>query len=192
VVSGSGTGVVLATGLRSYLGRAPGGPAGRSPASCFDRGVRSVSWTLIGFMVLTAGLVLAAGAAARGDVAGSFMFLVSVAVGLTPEMLPVVVTAALARGAWAITRLGVIVKGLPAIHDLGAMDVLCTDKTGTLTEGRPALDFWVDATGRPDPGVVRWACLNSLWAAGDGGQGWAAGPSSPDHQGRAGRGAGPV
>jgi hypothetical protein len=84
-------------------------------------------------------------------------------------MLPVVVTAALARGARVMLRLGVIVKQLPAIHNLGAMDVLCTDKTGTLTYGHAALDFCVDARGRPDPDVLRWACLNSLWLTEDAG-----------------------
>ena len=169
VLSGSGTGIVVATGPRTYLGAACGGAAMPSPATCFEQGVRSVSWTLIRFMLISVLLVVAASAAARGHVAEAFLFVLSVAVGLTPEMLPVVVTAALTRGARVMSHLDVIVKRLPAIHNLGAMDVLCTDKTGTLTDGHAALDFWVDPAGRHDPDVLRWACLNSVWLAGDAG-----------------------
>jgi len=169
VLSGSGTGIVVATGPQTYLSAAYGGVPRQSPATSFDRGVKSVSWTLIRFMLISVLLVLAVSVAARGHMAEAFLFVVSVAVGLTPEMLPVVVTAALARGARVMLRLGVIVKQLPAIHNLGAMDVLCTDKTGTLTDGHAALDFCVDARGRPDPDVLRWACLNSLWLAEDAG-----------------------
>jgi P-type Mg2+ transporter len=169
VLSGSGTGIVVATGPHTYLGAAYGGVPRQSPATSFDQGVKSVSWTLIRFMLISVLLVLAVSVAARGHVAEAFLFVVSVAVGLTPEMLPVVVTAALARSARVMLRLGVIVKQLPAIHNLGAMDVLCTDKTGTLTDGHAALDFCVDARGRPDPDVLRWACLNSLRLAEDAG-----------------------
>jgi Mg2+-importing ATPase len=165
VLSGSGTGIVVATGSRTYLGAACGGAATGSPATSFDRGVASVSWMLVRFMLISVLLVLAVSAAADGRVVTAFLFVVSVAVGLTPEMLPVVVTAALARGARVMARLDVIVRQLPAVHNLGAMNVLCTDKTGTLTEGHAVLDFWVDTHGRPDPDVLRWACLNSLWLA---------------------------
>jgi Mg2+-importing ATPase len=169
VLSGSGTGIVVATGSRTYLGATCGGLPVRSAATSFDRGVTSVSWTLIRFMLISVLLVLGVSAASRGHAAEAFLFVVSVAVGLTPEMLPVVVTAALARGARIMSRLDVIVKRLPAIHNLGAMDVLCTDKTGTLTEGHAALDFAVDPGGGWDPEVLRWACLNSLWLAEDAG-----------------------
>jgi Mg2+-importing ATPase len=169
VLSGSGTGIVLATGPRTYLGAACSGAALRAPATTFDRGVASVSWTLIRFMMISVLMVLAVSAAAHGHVAQAFLFVVSVAVGLTPEMLPVVVMAALARGARVMSRLDVIVKQLPAIHNLGAMDVLCTDKTGTLTGGHAVLDCCVDAQGRPEPEVLRWGCLNSLWLAEDAG-----------------------
>jgi Mg2+-importing ATPase len=172
VLSGSGTGIVLATGPRTYLGAACSGAALRAPATTFDRGVASVSWTLIRFMMISVLMVLAVSAAAHGHVAQAFLFVVSVAVGLTPEMLPVVVMAALARGARVMSRLDVIVKQLPAIHNLGAMDVLCTDKTGTLTGGHAVLDCCVDAQGRPEPEVLRWGCLNSLWLAEDAGGRW--------------------
>ena len=95
----------------------------------------------------------------------AFLFAVSVAVGLTPEMLPVVVTTTLARGAGVMAGRGAIVKRLPAIHNLGAMDVLCTDKTGTLTEDRAVLDCYFDPQGGSDSEVLRWACVNSHWLA---------------------------
>jgi Mg2+-importing ATPase len=165
VADGAGLGIVMATGPQTYFGATHRGRPARVPETCFDRGVKDVSWTLIRFMLVSIGLVMAVTGVAGGDATETFLFVVSVAVGLTPEMLPVVVDAALARSAQVMTRLGVIVKRLPAIHDLGAMDVLCTDKTGTLTEGAMSLDFSVDARGRPDPAVLGLACLNSYWSA---------------------------
>jgi P-type Mg2+ transporter len=165
VTAGAGTGVVVATGPGTYFGAAHSCEPGPAPETCFDRGVKAVSWALIRFMLVSIGLITAVAMTVGGNAAEAFLFVVSVAVGLTPEMLPVVVDAALARGARLMARLGVIVKRLPAIHNLGAMDVLCTDKTGTLTEGTMSLDFAVDPRGRPDPAVLRLACLNSYWSA---------------------------
>ncbi|MEV5593599.1 cation-transporting P-type ATPase [Streptomyces sp. NPDC052496] len=134
------------------------------PTSAFDRSVNGVSWTLIRFMLLTPPLVLMANAALRGRGLETLPFAVAVAVGLTPEMLPVIVTTALARGAALLARGGeVIVKRLPALHDLGAIDVLCTDKTGTLTQDRPVLDCSLGPDGRPAPEPLHWAAVNSLW-----------------------------
>jgi P-type Mg2+ transporter len=165
VASGAGVGVVVATGPRTYFGATHRGQPERAPETCFDRGVKDVSWTLIRFMLVSIALVMAVTVTVGGNTAEAFLFVVSVAVGLTPEMLPVVVDTALARGGRVMASLGVIVKRLPAIHNLGAMDVLCTDKTGTLTEGTMCLDFSVDPRGEPDPAVLRLACLNSYWAA---------------------------
>jgi P-type Mg2+ transporter len=165
VTGGAGLGAVLATGPRTYFGASHRAQPGRRPESCFDRGVKDVTWTLIHFMLVSVGLVMAVTALAGGKTTEAFLFVVSVAVGLTPEMMPVVVNAALARGAQVMARLGVIVKRLPAIHNLGAMDILCTDKTGTLTEGTMGLDFSVDPHGHPDPAVLRLACLNAYWSA---------------------------
>ncbi len=165
VAAGAGLGVVVATGPRTYFGATHRSGLVAGPETCFDRGVKTVSWTLIRFMLISVGLVMAVTATAGGNPGEAFLFVVSVAVGLTPEMLPVVVDAALARGAQLMARLGVIVKRLPAIHNLGAMDVLCTDKTGTLTEGTMSLEESVDPRGHPDPTVLRLACLNSYWSA---------------------------
>jgi len=170
VVSGSGTAVVVATGRSTYLGATHHDlPAGRAPTE-FDRGAAAVTWLLVSFMLVCVPAVLAVNAAIRGDLPEALLFAVAVAVGLTPEMLPVVVTSALARGAGAVSRQAAIVKRLPAMHNLGAIDVLCTDKTGTLTEDRVSLDRGLDVTGRADPQVLRWAWMNSHWSttAGDG------------------------
>ncbi|MDJ0346127.1 magnesium-translocating P-type ATPase [Streptomyces sp. H10-C2] len=164
VASGSGTAVVVATGEATQLAGTYREPARRRRESAFDRSVNGISWTLIRFMLLTPPLVLMADAALRGRGLETLPFAVAVAVGLTPEMLPVIVTTALARGAAGLAHGSeVIVKRLPALHDLGAIDVLCTDKTGTLTQDRPILDCHLDPEGRSDPEVLHWAAVNSLW-----------------------------
>ncbi|WP_406343150.1 HAD-IC family P-type ATPase [Streptomyces sp. NBC_00648] len=149
-----------AYGKRAY-GKVRGGDR---RTTAFDRSVYGISWILIRFMLLTPPLVLMANAALRGRGLETLPFAVAVAVGLTPEMLPVIVTTALARGAATLARTHeVIVKRLPALHDLGAVDVVCVDKTGTLTQDRPVLDRALDASGAEDPDVLRWAAANSLW-----------------------------
>ncbi|MEU0068271.1 magnesium-translocating P-type ATPase [Streptomyces sp. NPDC006332] len=164
VVTGSATAVVLATGPRTRLAAAHGPGPGRRTQSAFDRSVFGISWVLIRFMLLTPPLVLMANAALRGRGLETLPFAVAVAVGLTPDMLPVIVTTCLARGAALLAGThGVIVKRLPALHDLGAMDVLCVDKTGTLTQDRPVLERSVDPAGRDDPEVLRWAAVNAWW-----------------------------
>ncbi|MET7514534.1 magnesium-translocating P-type ATPase [Streptomyces sp. NPDC005480] len=159
VASGSASAVVLATGVGTRFAashRTVGAPRG---ASAFERSVHGISWTLIRFMLLTPPLVLMAGAALRGRGLETLPFAVAVAVGLTPEMLPVIVTTALARGSALLARThGVIVKRLPALHDIGAVDILCVDKTGTLTQDRPAVDL-----ARTDPGALHWAAVSAWW-----------------------------
>ncbi|WP_443072376.1 HAD-IC family P-type ATPase [Streptomyces sp. RPT161] len=163
VTAGTATAVVTATGPDTHFASAHRGLAGRRTGA-FDRSVNGISWTLIRFMLLTAPLVLLANAVLRGRGLETLPFAVAVAVGLTPEMLPVIVTTALARGAAELARrVGVIVKRLPALHDLGAVDVLCVDKTGTLTRDQLAVGCYLDAEGRTDPAVLHWAAVNSLW-----------------------------
>ncbi|MFD0337337.1 magnesium-translocating P-type ATPase [Streptomyces sp. NPDC127117] len=164
VASGSGTAVVMATGAETRFAAAYDGSARRRGTSAFDRSVHGISWTLIRFMLLTPPLVLMANAALRGRGLETLPFAVAVAVGLTPEMLPVIVTTALARGASLLAgNHGVIVKRLPALHDLGAIDVLCVDKTGTLTQDRPVVESSLSASGLPDPEALHWAAVNALW-----------------------------
>ncbi|MGQ4515336.1 magnesium-translocating P-type ATPase [Streptomyces sp. DW26H14] len=167
VAAGSATAVVTATGARTRFAAAHGGTGRRSGTvrgeRPFDRSVKGVSWLLVRLMALTPPLVLAAGAMLHRSSPESPAFAVAVAVGLTPEMLPVVVNTVLARGAGRLGgRYGVIVKRLPALHDLGAVDVLCTDKTGTLTQDAPVLDRSLAPDGRDDPAALAWAAVNSL------------------------------
>ncbi|QLI99641.1 magnesium-translocating P-type ATPase [Streptomyces sp. NEAU-sy36] len=164
IASGSATAVVTATGARTRFGAAHGRAPGRPEPSAFDRSVHGVSWILIRFMLLTPPLVLMANAALRDRGLETLPFAVAVAVGLTPEMLPVLVTTCLARGAALLARTrGVIVRRLPALYDIGAADVLCLDKTGTLTQDRPVADRGLGPDGEDDPEVLRWAALNSWW-----------------------------
>ncbi|MFI9627351.1 magnesium-translocating P-type ATPase [Streptomyces sp. NPDC052042] len=166
VVSGSATAVVATTGSRTYFGSMAKNLVGTRPETSFDRGVRSVSWVLIRFMLIMVPVVLAINGLTKGDWFEAFLFSVSVAVGLTPEMLPVIVTANLARGAVVMSKRKVIVKRLNSIQNFGAMDVLCTDKTGTLTEDRIVLERHLDPLGRPDDEVLEYAYLNSSFQTG--------------------------
>jgi P-type Mg2+ transporter len=150
VVAGTATGVVIATGADTYAGSIAAASADARPESSFDQGVRTVGATLIRFMLVMVPIVLAVNGAVSGDWARALMFAVAVAVGLTPEMLPVIVTTNLARGAVRLARRQVIVKRLNAIQDLGAIEVLCVDKTGTLTEDRVVFAHGIDPEGRPD------------------------------------------
>ncbi|MCF3102443.1 magnesium-translocating P-type ATPase [Streptomyces roseoverticillatus] len=166
VTSGTATGVVVATGADTYFGSMAGSLVGERPETTFDAGVKKVSFLLIRFMLVMVPLVFAVNGFTKGDWDEAFMFAVAVAVGLTPEMLPMVVTTNLARGAVAMSKRKVVVKRLNAIQNLGAMDVLCTDKTGTLTEDRIVLDRYLDAHGREDTEVLEHAYLNSHFQTG--------------------------
>lgn len=163
IATGSATAVVVGTGARTRFAAAHRFTRHRA-GSAFDRSVHGISWVLIRFMLLTPPLVLMANAAVRGRGLETLPFAVAVAVGLTPEMLPVIVTTCLSRGAALLAhRHDVIVKRLPALHDLGAVDVLCVDKTGTLTQDRPAVARSLDPAGRDDPDVLHWAAVHTWW-----------------------------
>ncbi|MFF0724399.1 magnesium-translocating P-type ATPase [Streptomyces sp. NPDC004134] len=165
VVSGSGVGLVVATGADTqYAGHGPQRDGAIWRRTAFDRSVHRIAWILIRFMLLTPPLVLLVNALLRDRGLETLPFAVAVAVSLTPEMLPVIVTTALARGATSLARdRNVIVRRLSALHDLGAMDVLCTDKTGTLTQDRPVVAAYLDAGGHPAAQVLHWGAVNSLW-----------------------------
>jgi Mg2+-importing ATPase len=160
VVAGAATGVVIATGPRTYTGSLTSTAAEIRPESSFDRGVRAVGWTLIRFMLVMAPIVFVVNGVVSGVWQQAAMFAVAVAVGLTPEMLPVIVTTNLAHGAARLVTERVVVRRLNAIQDLGAMDVLCVDKTGTLTEDRIIYAHSIDVTGRPDDTVAEFAYLS--------------------------------
>jgi Mg2+-importing ATPase len=166
IVSGTAKGLVLATGDQTYLGSMAAKLVGKRPQTAFDRGVKSVSWLLIKFMLVMAPTVFLLNGLMKHDWLDAFLFAVAIAVGLTPEMLPMIVNTNLARGAIALSRQKTIVKHLHAIQNFGAMDVLCTDKTGTLTQDKVVLIQHLDSHGRESVRVLEQAYLNSLFQTG--------------------------
>lgn len=161
VVSGTATAVVVATGANTYFGSLAKSIVGSRAQTAFDRGVNSVSWLLIRFMLVMVPIVLLINGFTKGNWTEAFMFALAVAVGLTPEMLPMIVSANLAKGAMAMARRKVVVKRLNAIQNFGAMDVLCTDKTGTLTQDKIILEHHVDINGANRDSILQLAWLNS-------------------------------
>ncbi|HET7223138.1 MAG TPA: magnesium-translocating P-type ATPase [Rhodanobacteraceae bacterium] len=166
VVSGSATSVVVATGPRSYLGSLAHRLSSERAETSFDRGVKSVSWLLIRFMAVMVPIVFLIQGFGKGNWLEAFLFAISVAVGLTPEMLPLIVTANLAKGALAMSKRKVVVKQLNAIQNFGAMDVLCTDKTGTLTLDRIVLERHLDLDGEESDDALEYGYLNSHFQTG--------------------------
>ncbi|HAU5718480.1 TPA: magnesium-translocating P-type ATPase [Serratia marcescens] len=166
VASGTATAVVVATGGRTYFGSLAKSIVGSRAQTAFDRGVNSVSWLLIRFMLVMVPVVLLINGFTKGDWSEAALFALAVAVGLTPEMLPMIVSSNLAKGAIAMSRRKVVVKRLNAIQNFGAMDVLCTDKTGTLTQDRIIHEHHIDVTGARDNEVLHLAWLNSFHQSG--------------------------
>lgn len=166
VASGTAMAVVVATGGRTYFGSLAKSIVGNRAQTAFDRGVNSVSWLLIRFMLVMVPIVLLINGFTKGDWSEAALFALAVAVGLTPEMLPMIVSSNLAKGAIAMSRRKVVVKRLNAIQNFGAMDVLCTDKTGTLTQDRIILEHHLDTRGSNDSKVLQLAWLNSFHQSG--------------------------
>ena len=166
VVSGSATALVLTVGKDTYFGQIATAVAGKESQSSFEKGVNSVSWVLIRFMLIMAPIVMVLTGFTKGDWTSAILFALAIAVGLTPEMLPMIVSANLSKGAVAMSKKRVIVKNLNSIQNLGSMNVLCTDKTGTLTEDRIVLEYSLDIAGREDQRVLRHAFLNSYFQTG--------------------------
>ncbi len=166
VLSGTATGIVVAVGRETQLGQMAKALDEKPVKSAFDRGVNEVSRLLLFMMLVMAPVVLILNGLTKGDWLNAALFAVSVAVGLTPEMLPMIVTACLAKGAVAMSKKKVIVKNLSAIQNLGAMDILCTDKTGTITQDKVVLELHLDIDGNEDVRVLRYAWLNSSYQTG--------------------------
>jgi Mg2+-importing ATPase len=166
VVSGAAAGIVIACGGQTLFGEMTGMLEARPKKTSFDLGIESVSRLLIRFMLVMAPIVFVVNGLTKGSWLDALLFALSVAVGLTPEMLPMLVTSCLAKGAVDLSRDKVIVKKLDAIQNLGSIDVLCTDKTGTLTEDRVVLERHLDVAGHDDPRVLRYAFLNSFFETG--------------------------
>ena len=166
VVSGSATAVVIATGASTSFGRVAHELMGRRVETAFDVGVRHVSWLFIRYIAVMVPIVFVINGVTKGDWVEAGLFALAVAVGLTPEMLPMIVTTNLAKGAVTMARRKAIVKRLDAIQNFGAMDVLCTDKTGTLTQDRVVLIHHVNVVGEEDDFVLALAYLNSFYQTG--------------------------
>ncbi len=166
VVSGSASAVAVAVGDDTVLGDTAKRLNAKPPKTSFEKGVNAVSWILIRFMLVMVPVVLFLNGFTKGDWMNAFLFAISVAVGLTPEMLPMIVTTCLAKGAVSMSHEKVVIKNLNSIQNLGSIDILCTDKTGTLTQDKVALEYHLDINGREDNRVLRHAFLNSYYQTG--------------------------
>jgi len=166
VISGSATCIVLATGDLTCFGSMAKEITGKKVVTNFEKSVNSVSWVLIRFIMCMIPVVLFVNGFTKGDWFEAFLFALSVAVGLTPEMLPMIVTTNLAKGAVSLAKKKTIVKNLNAIQNFGAMDILCTDKTGTLTQDMVVLEYHLDIHGVEDERILRHAFLNSYYQTG--------------------------
>ena len=166
VGSGAATAVVVLTGKETYLGGMADALAEQLPPTAFDRGISRFTWLMLGFMGVMVPLVFVINGLTKGRWGDAFFFAVAVAVGLTPEMLPMIVTICLSKGAVAMGDKKVIVKRIHAIQNLGAMDVLCADKTGTLTRDEIVLEKHCDVALRESLDVLSLAYINSHFQTG--------------------------
>jgi len=166
VLSGTGWGVVALTGPRTAFGHVAGMIAANRVLTSFDRGIARFTWMMIGLIAIMVPLVFLINGLTKGDWFEALLFAVAVAVGLTPEMLPMIVTVNLAKGAIEMAKKRAIVKRLDSIQNFGAMDVLCTDKTGTLTQDRIIVKRHLDVHGDPSDRALEYAYLNSLHQSG--------------------------
>jgi len=166
VLNGTATAVILSTGNQTYFGSMAKNITGHRPLTSFDIGINKISWLLIQFMIVMVPCVFLINSLTKGNFLEAFLFSLSVAVGLTPEMLPMIVTANLAKGAINMSNHKVIVKKLNAIQNFGAMNILCTDKTGTLTQNRIILEKHLNAKGEESKEVLNYSYLNSYYQTG--------------------------
>lgn len=166
VVSGSATGVIILVGDNTLFGSMASSVAEEAVETNFTKGVNGVSWVLIRFMLIMVPLVFVINGVTKGDWVSAFLFGISIAVGLTPEMLPMIVTTCLAKGAVSMSKEKTIVKNLNSIQNFGAIDILCTDKTGTLTQDNVILEYHMDVNGQENARVLRHAYLNSFFQTG--------------------------
>src|SRR5579863_4494014 len=166
VVSGTAIALVVMTGANTYFGALASTLGGERVQTSFDKGIHRFTWLMIRFMALMVPAVFLINGITKGAWGDAFLFAMAVAVGLTPEMLPVILSSNLAKGALVMSRHKVIVKRLNSIQNFGAMDVLCTDKTGTLTQDKVFLEKHVDIQGNESERVLEFAFLNSYYQSG--------------------------
>jgi Mg2+-importing ATPase len=166
VVSGTAIGVVLKTGAQSYFGSIAKTIGARREITNFEKGIQNFTWLMIRFMIVMVPIVFIVNGLTKHNWVDAFLFAIAAAVGLTPEMLPMIVTVNLAKGALSMSKHKVVVKRLNSIQNFGAMDTLCTDKTGTLTQDNVILEKYVDVTGEEVDRVLTFAFLNSFYQTG--------------------------
>ena len=166
VISGSARAFAVNTGARTVLGRISQNITKAKTPTAFDNGVRSFVWLMVRFMVIMVLTTFLIVGLTKHNWLEALMFALSVAVGLTPEMLPMIMTVCLSKGALSMSKKKVIIKQLKSIQNLGSMNILCTDKTGTLTQDRVVLEKYVDVTGRQSDDVLKYAYMNSHYQTG--------------------------
>ncbi|MFA6216003.1 MAG: magnesium-translocating P-type ATPase, partial [Patescibacteria group bacterium] len=166
VESGTAKAMVICTSHDTYLGSLAKALDTFETVSSFDLGIKNFTWLIIGFIIVMAPTVFILNGISKGNWFEAFIFAVAVTVGLAPEMLPMIVSVNLSKGALDMAKKKVIVRHLPAIQNFGAMDILCTDKTGTLTEGRVILEKYLNIYGQETKAVLNYAYLNSFYQTG--------------------------
>lgn len=166
VISGSAKAIVINTGNNTYFGSIASDLTGKTAQTSFEKGVTDVSRLLLRLILIMVPVILVINGISKNDWVGALLFALSVAVGITPELLPMIMVSTLAKGAMSMAKHKTIVKNLSAIQSFGAMDILCTDKTGTLTEDRIILERYLDIHGQEDMNVWRHAYLNSYFQTG--------------------------
>ena len=166
VESGAATGVIIATGAKTYFGKMASSLVGQQPDTAFDKGVKKFVWLMLSFMLVMVPMVFLINGLMKHNWKDAFFFAMAVAVGLTPEMLPMIISVCLSKGALAMSKKKVIVKRLNSIQNFGAMDVLCTDKTGTLTIDHVILEIHCDVFKNESEAVLRDAYLLSHFQTG--------------------------
>lgn len=166
IVSGTATAIVLTTGNNTYFGNMAKSLYSVNEKNSFEKGIDDVSKLLIRFMVIMVPIILIINLCTKGDWWSSLLFAITIAVGLTPEMLPVIMTSTMAKGAVDMSKKKTIVKRLSAIQTFGEMNILCTDKTGTLTEDEIILEKYMDVAGKENIRILRHAFLNSYFQTG--------------------------
>ncbi|MFA6255111.1 MAG: magnesium-translocating P-type ATPase [Patescibacteria group bacterium] len=166
VESGTAKAIVVSTSHNTYLSSLAKALDSFETISNFDLGIKKFTWLIIGFIAVMAPAVFILNGITKGDWFEAFLFALAVTVGLAPEMLPMIVTVNLSKGALDMSKKKVIVRHLPAIQNFGAMDILCTDKTGTLTEGRVILEKYLNIYGKEEKTILDYAYLNSFYQTG--------------------------
>lgn len=166
VVSGTGMAVIIMTGKDTFFGSLSQSVTRQNVVTSFDKGINQVTYLMMGFMAVLVPLVFGINWLTKGNFLEAMLFALSVAVGLTPEMLPMIVTVNLSKGAITLSKQKVIVKNLSSIQNFGAMDILCTDKTGTITQGKVVLEQHLDVYGEDSEEVLNFGYLNSYYQTG--------------------------